>query len=111
LKKKVLRTNGRHTWYLTGEMILLALFSSFTFPNTKTAIVQKILKTNCPETLSLKKPIFLGLPRLSLQANKTALTFFVTPASLTLFKALKLSLKLLFIMCKARKNLNFIKLF
>jgi hypothetical protein len=64
--------------------------SSLTSPNTKTAIVQKIFKTNCPETLSLKKPILLGLPRLILQANKTVLTFFVTPASLTLLKHSKL---------------------
>ena len=80
-----LQACGRHTWYLTPELVPLALFSCQLSPQTRSSLAHKLAATPKPRVLSLGKPKLPGLPSSAGQAQKTTLSSFISPLSWTLF--------------------------
>jgi hypothetical protein len=80
-----LQACGRHTWYLSAELVPFALISCQLSPQTRSSLARKLAATPKTRVLALGKPNLPGLPSSAGQAQKTTLSSFVSPLSWTLF--------------------------
>ena len=81
LSSSLLRTLSRHTWYLTGRLITVSLFSRMVDEATKREIVVALLLLENEEC-----EIPLGKPELPPIHPESTLASFVTPESWFLFQ-------------------------
>jgi hypothetical protein len=75
----VLNSIERHLWYLTEELVVLALFNNELSPFTRQLLALKLFSTERPSTFTIGKPKF---PKLD---NLRTLQSFIGPRSWLIF--------------------------
>lgn len=79
---------GRHTWYLSGELVVLSLFSATSHRLVRTALAKRLLSMSQPEAFQLGKPSLPEIPNTAPALQKITLSSLVSPASWVIFRLL-----------------------
>ncbi len=83
----VIASINRHLWYLTEELVILALFNESLSDFTRTIMARKLFKTHRPTSFIIGKPNF---PTINL-SMPTLFHEFIGPRSWLLFSLLQLN--------------------